>query len=320
MTERFLPFDMARAICVVYIIGIWHLPSYLSPDYSFTGTTLIVMHRITEIVLGTFTFLSGYFLGKYQFSNRYDIKYFFENRFKRFYILLLIAALSYLLLKWISPIQLLQILTGTNLLFNMSAPTLWYFSMIILFYIITPILQYQYKMKNMREVIFCCLFICVFILSQELTIDSRLQLYLPCYYLGLITPVSFIQRLKKNNLILWSLGSLIVAVVVFQYVHIDFFKIIIVVAGIYLLLSSCMQLYHQKIKGLVSFLAMASMVAYLSHRQVFSVGKALCERLLGESYIPLFFSISLLALTFVISYYIQIVYNYISKHYIWKRK
>lgn len=317
MTKHFMPLDLVRVFCVFYIIGIWHFNSYISPSYAFSDTTLIVLHRLTEVVLGTFTFLSGFFLAKYQFNGGADVKHFFYQRFKRFFLLLLLSVMTYLSLHWISVQESLLIMTGTLLFFDHHVSTLWFFSMLILFYLLTPVLQFKYTNKYMGSGLFLFIFVCFIILSIFYHIDNRLILYFPCYYIGLITPNNIIVKINNIRPLLWTLLSLTAFFFIHLYTQIELFCFFIVLSGIAFVLSISMVVYHKQMDQLIQFLAQSSMVAYLFHRQIFGAGKMLCEGVLGIEYIPLYYAISLLILTFVVSYYIQILYNKITS-YIWK--
>lgn len=62
MKKRVLFLDFARMLCMLWIVGVWHMQAYLSDGFA-------VQNRITENVtigvLATFTFISGFFLGGY---------------------------------------------------------------------------------------------------------------------------------------------------------------------------------------------------------------------------------------------------------------
>lgn len=74
--HRVLEFDFARSLCVLWIVGFWHLYKWLSIEYYLSGVALEISARITMIVLGTFTFISGWFLQKYTFSCFHDVLFF----------------------------------------------------------------------------------------------------------------------------------------------------------------------------------------------------------------------------------------------------
>ena len=319
--NRYLAFDLTRVFCVIYIVCIWHLNSYLSAEYTYVGSTMRFLHSMTEVVLGTFTFLSGYFLKRYDFSSYSDVIAFFKKRIKRFYLLLLISALTYLILRWISISQFAQIMTGTNLLFGNSAGTLWFFSMIILFYVLTPIVSYK---KDTKKWIFPVVSVLIFILFYMcvscFSADYRLLLYFPCYVAGLSTKEINYNMKTKISLILF----LMITYILFYYLNnneLIWLRIIEVLCGIWILLLLSVIVYCSKFNHVVTFLATSSMVAYLFHRQFFAIGKGVCEKFLHIDYIPLIIAIALSCFTFALSYYIQITYNeLIDKIWLTKKK
>ena len=65
LNKRNCQLDLVRAICVLYIIVIWHFNLYLHESYHYSEATLNILHKVTFIILGTYTFLSGLFCGKY---------------------------------------------------------------------------------------------------------------------------------------------------------------------------------------------------------------------------------------------------------------
>ena len=77
--KRNLTLDITRAICILWIVGVWHLQDYFA-QLNFAND---VTKMITAGVLVTFTFLSGLFLGKKKIS----ALQFYQGRLKRFYIL-----------------------------------------------------------------------------------------------------------------------------------------------------------------------------------------------------------------------------------------
>ena len=309
--KRYLPFDLVRAICVLYIVCIWHLNSYLSNEYKFSGETLRFLHCVTESILGAFTFLSGYFLKRYIFSSFRDVLSFYGKRLKRFYLLLLLSALTYLVLSWVTISQFLQVMVGTNLLFGDAVGTLWYFSMIILFYILTPLLSFKRnEFKWWLPLSSLCVFgvFCVLVYFTEA--DYRMLLYFPCYIIGLST-----NKLFENNKVNGVLLLLVVisyAIVYMLNLHDEIvFRIIMTQFGVWTVILLCVIICTSKCYTPITFISTASMVAYLFHRQVFSLCRNSCESFFHINYIPLGGAIILSILFFIVSYYIQIIYNHL---------
>ena len=62
MTKHIVIIDIVRTMCVIWIVGVWHMVDY------FPGHDLLNYNYVTIGVLGIFTFLSGLFLGKKKMS------------------------------------------------------------------------------------------------------------------------------------------------------------------------------------------------------------------------------------------------------------
>ena len=62
-SKRIIELDVARAFAMLYIVGFWHLKDYLYPNIkeilTFKGSS-----DITNIMLGSFMFISGILLSK----------------------------------------------------------------------------------------------------------------------------------------------------------------------------------------------------------------------------------------------------------------
>lgn len=308
--HRVLEFDLARSLCVLWIVGFWHLYKWLYVDYHLTGVALEFSARITMIVLGTFTFISGCFLQKYTFSCFHDIYIFAQKRISRFYLLLFMSTASLFALGWISLSQSLQILTGTNMFWGTPALTLWYFSMMILFYLLTPLLSISNT--KVSHIIAIVLFLLLLLLAK----DNRVLWLFPMYYLGLKTPQGHLTAFlkKKYTPIVFIILTIVFIIIDIYVYHITLISdCLIVLIGTLGLLAFCLNCYPDKMTSTVIYISTASMVAYLFHRQIFIVGNIACNKF-GCSYMPLFVALSLLLLTFVLSYYVQIYYSKFAKN------
>jgi len=315
--RHYIELDIIRGLLVIWIVGIWHMNSYLTDNWAFSEKILPFLHNVTYSVLATFTFLSGILLGKYRFSALNDILTFYKKRLSRFFFLLLIATISYLVLHWISITQAIQIVTGTNLFFNSPAPTLWFFSMIIYFYLLTPLLRWNYQHPITKIFVSLILFIPVF----WIPCDKRLLIYMPFYIAGLNLGVEKILRLCKNKitLTLFVVTSFIQVLLLPPHSSI-LVSYVITLQGVGLLISigiliSYIHTYIQEkqISRIMSHISYASMFAYLFHRQFFSLSKALYSILFKSNGIPLIAAIVLLVIFFYISFYAQSAYDSLYK-------
>lgn len=135
--SRNYAYDNTRAICMIWIVCIWHLGGYIDlfPTEFYSGNA----SYITDSCLAAFSFLSGFFLSKYEIVNKEDFFYFYKRRFVRYYPLFFISALSLTIVGYIPNLKIfLLTITGLGVFFPPQAPTLWYISMLTLFYLFTP--------------------------------------------------------------------------------------------------------------------------------------------------------------------------------------
>ena len=220
--QRDLSFDIARALSALWVVGVWHLFCYdKSMDYANWTT-----QQITDVFLSVFMFISGYMLGKYRFGGWSDVKVFYKKRFWRFYILYLVASVSLYVGGWLignqmyaTTEQFVLSFLGLNVLFPPHLGTLWFISMIMFFYLITPLLSYQWKSRLVNYIVAIVLYVFFFV-WREITgyVESYVFLMFPMYALGLLMPREITNKAKKN----WALVviGLVLFVALFQVVKI----------------------------------------------------------------------------------------------------
>ena len=200
--KRDITFDISRSIAALWVVGIWHLLCYdKNIDYANWTT-----QQITDVFLAVFMFISGYMLGKYRFGGWDDVKGFYKKRFYRFYVLYVVASITLYVggtlvgnQMYTSTEQLVLSFLGLNVLFPPHLGTLWFISMIMFFYLITPLLSYQQKPRSVSYLIASVLYLCFFI-WREVTgyIESYVFLMFPMYVFGLIMPREITNKAKKN--------------------------------------------------------------------------------------------------------------------------
>ena len=301
-------FDLVRSVCVIYIVCVWHLNEYLSDAFKFSGVVLDVLHIVTNIVLGTFTFLSGYFLKKYSFSDASDVGHFFKKRLGRFFVLLFLADLTYFILHWLTKVQFIKIICGLDLFIAPSSPTLWFFSMLICFYLLTPLMKFSYKKGMVRICVCVFVFLLFAVLNKYCGADERLLYYFPCYVFGLLLPTEKVNSLLNKKLT--SLVCLAICVLAAFLSKVSAVGLYVAIySGILLLLGICSMLYRTWMNKAIAFIATSSMIAYLFHRQVFAFCREGAMLLFGMDYIPIIAAMAACVLIFIVSYYIQLFYD-----------
>lgn len=298
--KRLIELDKIRSICFIWIVAVWHLNTYLHPSYHFDGYLLSVFHNMTYAALGVFTFLSGVLLAKYEFHSIQDVLLFYKKRLSRFFFLLFLSALTYNILGWISTQQVIQVILGLNLFIGPSVPTLWFFSMMVFLYIITPLLKLAFSNKYIHHVhasISIIIYLFLIIIVYYLGADQRLLYYFPMYVLALhIGSERFVNMLHSRFFLL------LIPLIGLMFVE-NLHPIIEEISG-GILIVLCSKLAILNINKLWQLISVSSMIAYLFHRQFFSFIKRLFEYR-EMDYIPFGFAITSFILLMIISYYVQ---------------
>ena len=270
---------------------------------------------IKNAVLATFTFISGYMLRKYKFSSWHEVLVFYRKRVLRFYPLFLLSALSLFIMHWMDVKQLLFGIGGLAMFTSTPVKTLWYISMLMLLYAITPlILINQICNKRWCKIlVYCLLAVLLIVLYNRVIIDERLMRYMPIYVLGLyINDLHF----NRKQWLLIAIGSIVV-IIGFWLCNIDrvILSCIIALFGAAFLIAFGFFLPIKAIEKPIHFFAYNSMAAYLFHRQIFGVALFLFGiRGFGEPYLPIWVALITLIVVFVVSWAIQLVYDKIISH------
>jgi peptidoglycan/LPS O-acetylase OafA/YrhL len=181
--DRLHPLDFLRAASVLYIVGFWHMMEYWPSSEGYHNS---VTTRITTVVLGLFTFLSGYLLAQKPLSwEAKRLGGFYLRRFLRLYPLYLVALIVFGLTgltEWRSVVLSAPLLSP----FLGHVPlTLWYVAVLLIFYLLAPLLLTTRSPVSLllRSVaIFGVLVVAVRLLPHA---DARLVIYFPSFALGI---------------------------------------------------------------------------------------------------------------------------------------
>ena len=151
---RIVYFDLMRSFCAIWIVGLWHMPNYMAPEISEKFTSGIAW-QTTYCVLSTFAFISGFFGANNQMSTWGDVWFYYRKRLLRIYPLYALAAVALVLCQYGSWASLPGYLLGVGCFIKPYPTTIWFVSMLLIFYLITP-LMVKCSMK-MRLAIFVLL-------------------------------------------------------------------------------------------------------------------------------------------------------------------
>lgn len=183
-TERNHAIDLLRVLCIVYIVGYWHLIPYTDwlPGYANHYT-----EALKDIALGTFVFSSGLLLARRDVRLRIaDFADFYRRRVVRIYPLYLLA----LTLFGLAGLTNWTVIGKGALLVSMFAPpappTLWFITMIMFFYLLAPLLIWA--AHGATRYLLLCVALLLACLGYDAFIqpmDSRLFLFFPSFALGI---------------------------------------------------------------------------------------------------------------------------------------
>ena len=139
--KRLQYIDIVRILAMLSIVGWHHLIQYTGKGYieryTFDGETTIII-----MMLGLFMFISGYLLGHKSLSTKEEVRAFYAGRFKRFYILYALSAVSLFAFGFIGDVKVLvTTLTMTSTFILPQPNTLWFLSMLACFYMVSPLIR-----------------------------------------------------------------------------------------------------------------------------------------------------------------------------------
>ncbi|RKX36209.1 MAG: hypothetical protein DRP71_00660 [Verrucomicrobia bacterium] len=174
--------EYLRAFSILYIVGYWHLFNYTDalPKYANPVTGSLAV-----IVLGVFVLVSGFLNGSSAKKGVGPIQ-FYRKRLLRIYPMYALAVLLFYLYGISDATTSLKSLVFISIFYGPSPYTLWFVTMIMLFYLITPLLLGLVGSPAKFLLFSGSLFVIVFgIEAVSSTMDRKLLLYLPCYCVGI---------------------------------------------------------------------------------------------------------------------------------------
>ena len=308
--------DIVRSLSMLYIL-IFHCGNY-TEEINFQPWGDFLKNG----ALGTFMFISGYLLGrKYTIFHGIDaVKSFFINRAIRILPLFFLSLLIYLFMGYLSVKTVLLSMTGFSVIIPPQPPTLWFVSMIILFYYLFPIMSGQ-RISSVFMIAGCIILAVMAAQGGGMDVDRRFYYYFPCFIVG-ITAARYLPN-QFSNYKFGILGAIAFSLISTGYLWLDLFgnepansvfRMLIALSGTMSFISLSYYLTNSShISFWASRIAYSSMAAYLFHRQIFSVIRQYVywpEDGTGRVLFLLFVCIPIILLT---GYIIQTVYDYFLK-------
>lgn len=313
MKDRIVFLDISRAFAVIWIVAFWHLNQYLKEDILFfthgSGGKEEAFF-ITNGVLALFTLISGYFMSQKIVNSNKDILEFYRKRFLRFGLPLSLSCLILSIMGYISYAQVLTICIGISQLFPPPYPrTMWFFSMIILFYLITPYVLWIRKKNYYLSLLFI---ITIFVFLEYGVIqglfDKRITDNYPFYMFPFVMGKKNIFQIYMTN---WHYIISLTLVTLF-FVHIMcgytyYFPLLYSSSTCFLVISvSVFISQFAVVTKFFSLLSYASMFAYLYHRELY----IFFSKIFGKyNYCE---AVLIVVVLFLVSFYLQLMYNKVS--------
>lgn len=313
--NRNLKIDFLRAICMLYITSIFHLTQYLGDNHYLNNN--VYGNSFMWSCLGTFSLLSGYLLAKkYCCDTLKDAALFYKKRLLRFYPLFLLSTICLYLIGFNDIKQSVYGLLGLAPFVTQPPKTLWYISMIMVFYLLCPIiLTRENKKRIIRSIL---ILLCIVVLSRFIFIDIRFIFNLFAFLLGVCfvnyeeRVLALISSLKRK--IMFS--SLIIGIYILAFLglgvigNVFLFRKIVDLFGILVLIVLANLIKLDRCKKLILFLSYLSMSFYLFHRFTYWLCLKIFEPQEG-TLLLLYLLFVAVPIGICFAYYIQKLYDFV---------
>lgn len=279
-----------------------------------------ISYRFTLIILATFVFISGYFIGKKNIAfKKQDIIAFYKKRLIRIYPLYLLAICMFTFFNLSDVVTSLKAGLIVSMLIKPAPFTLWFITMILIFYFLSPFLIHFSKIFNPIQLLGCYLVFFVVLLGYTYVtkkLDMRILMYFPSFALGIFVAnknKDFGGRPFNYFVIIVSFLGFLFSYSKTPYDQLNsLFMIPMTLSCSYLIVrvSKNLVFHSNKIHKIILILSYSSYCMYLFHRPIYISLKKLY---FPESYffqvVYLFFFC--LPCIFCFSFIIQKIFDYI---------
>lgn len=316
-------FDVARAICMIYVAAFAHLWAYVYTDVRSVLYVHPVLYILSYSCLGLFTFASGYLLGgKYSFGKDGNTKIwpFYKKRIMRIIPLFLLAAVVLWLIGFNSAEATLNGVLCISPFTKPRPMTLWYIPVILWCYLITPLIGR--KNFTWRLISGGGLLLTVWLINNFIhPIDWRFRFNLLLYLVGLVSAPYVDWKFENRKWIKWLVVVLYVGLlsVTFFQEPTVLFKRTVAFVGVFALLFVCEyvanMVFHRNASGEISPIGIfimnvsyASMACYMFHRFFFWAGELIWNPATAWAK-WLYMAGVVFPLMLLLSYYIQFGYD-----------
>lgn len=321
--ERDYRFDIARILCMTYIVAFVHLWAYIYTNVISAYFIHPIFAILTDSCLGLFTIASGYLLGgKYSFGKNGNTKIllFYKKRVLRIIPLFLLASVFLCLIGFNGARATLN---GVLLISPFVKPrpmTLWYIPVILWCYLITPLVSR--KSFTWRLTSGVGMLLTVWLIRHYIhSIDWRFLFNMLFYLVGLVSAPYVNWKFENRKWLKW-----LVVIVYVGLLSVTFFKTPNVLfqrtssfVGVFALLFVCeyfaKYVFRNSASGkispmgkLIKNVSFASMACYMFHRFFFWAGEMIWNP--SSDWLKWFYMAGVVfPVMLVLSYYFQKGYD-----------
>ena len=271
--KRNIGLDLLRALSILYIVGFWHLLNYTKAVPHYMNFTTL---RVTNIVLGVFVLLSGYFLGQPKNKvNRYSILAFYKKRLVRVYPLYLSALLLFVFFGLADVKTALKAAFLVSMFAMPAPPTLWFITVIMVFYLTAPLTIYYCRKENptFRVAVYLTALLFGLFAYGYLAhiLDVRIIIYLPCFVAGVYIANNPTRLNKYLLFILFALSILITTVKTTHVPTYWLLKTPMILCGAYICfqIGERINISSTIFSKVIRFLSYSSFCMFLFHRPIY---------------------------------------------------
>lgn len=318
--KRDLSIDLAKVLSTLLVVAVWHLPSY---GHVFNPEEWRAGGYITLCAMSIFMFFSGYCQNKYHFGCANDYLLYYKRRLKRFYVLyfsslvLLYVVTGFTDHPWFdSNVQFMMALIGMSSFVKPEVMTLWFMSMLMLFYILTPVIKGQYHTVWPSLFISSILYALFWgIQLRYHSVDWRLLVLFPVCVIGLTISPKIYNKVIASKYSIWllAMGFIIVFLPAKNTFFFEIERVLCICCFIIGASSICTKISSIISAGSVvaksiTVLSYCSLAIYLFHREIYQGIYMFCYRL--NIPISLFtYYLLFVPLAIIMAYYIQRGYD-----------
>ena len=272
-SKRNIGIDLLRAVSIFYIVGFWHMLNYTQ---AITNYKNFVTIRLTYIILGTFVFISGYFLGlPKNNTGKHNILLFYKKRFLRIYPLYLLSILLFTFFNLSNTITSLKAACLLSMLAKPAPLTLWFITMLMLFYLIAPLTIHYCRSTNAKinVIIYLITLIICLLAYYYLTrlLDLRLVAYLPSFVIGIYVANNNINLNKYLILSIFAI-TVILSALNTEYNAVNLLlKTPMILSGSYIcyMIAQKINIKSSVFQNNITFFSYSSFCMYLFHRPIY---------------------------------------------------